>query len=241
MSFEGLFHPRGVAIIGASADLTRIGGHPIKAHEERGLYGGIFLVNPKYQELHGLSATPTPGRLGSPAIWPSSPCPPRQLPHAVARLRRRRHRLSPLSSRQASARSGAEGRELEAELKRAVKESGVRIVGPNCQGMLSLQARVWAAFGSVADETDFRPGDVSCAFQSGGFGYAIVNLAEAQGLGFRYCVSSGNEADIDTPRAAFRLPRRRRHLGDFRLSRRHARCAPPARRRPQVARRPASR
>jgi len=48
--------------------------------------------------------------------------------------------------------TGAEGRELEAELKRAVKESGVRIVGPNCQGMLSLQARVWAAFGSVADE-----------------------------------------------------------------------------------------
>jgi acetate---CoA ligase (ADP-forming) len=58
---------------------------------------------------------------------------------------------------------------------------------------------VWAAFGSVADETDFRPGSVSCAFQSGGFGYAVVNLAEAQGLGFRYCVSSGNETDVDTP------------------------------------------
>jgi acyl-CoA synthetase (NDP forming) len=40
---------------------------------------------------------------------------------------------------------------------------------------------------------------VSCAFQSGGFGYGIVNLAEAQGLGFRYCVSSGNETDIDMP------------------------------------------
>ena len=100
--------------------------------------------------------------------------------------------------------TGAEGRKLEDELKRAVAESGVRVVGPNCQGMLSLQSRVWAAFGSVADETDFRAGSVSCAFQSGGFGYAIVNLAEAQGLGFRYCVSSGNETDIDTPRAARR-------------------------------------
>ena len=75
----------------------------------------------------------------------------------------------------------------------------MRIVGPNCQGMLSIQARVFAAFGSVADETDFRPGSVSCAFQSGGFGYAIVNLAEAQGVGFRYCVSSGNETDIAMP------------------------------------------
>ncbi len=95
--------------------------------------------------------------------------------------------------------TGPEGRKLEDELKRTVAETGVRIVGPNCQGMLSLQSRVWAAFGSVADETDFRPGSVSCAFQSGGFGYAVVNLAEAQGLGFRYCVSSGNETDIDTP------------------------------------------
>ena len=77
--------------------------------------------------------------------------------------------------------TGAEGRKLEDELKRAVAESGVRIVGPNCQGMLSIQSRVWAAFGSVADETDFRPGSVSCAFQSGGFGYAVVNLAEAAG------------------------------------------------------------
>ena len=75
----------------------------------------------------------------------------------------------------------------------------MRIVGPNCQGMLSIQSRVWAAFGSVADETDFRPGSVSCAFQSGGFGYAVVNLAEAQGVGFRYCVSSGNETDIAMP------------------------------------------
>jgi acyl-CoA synthetase (NDP forming) len=95
--------------------------------------------------------------------------------------------------------TGAEGRELEEQLKRAIAESGVRIVGPNCQGMLSLQSRVYAAFGSVADETEFRAGSVSCAFQSGGFGYAVVNLAEAQGVGFRICVSSGNETDIDMP------------------------------------------
>ena len=95
--------------------------------------------------------------------------------------------------------TGAEGRKLEDELVRAVEESGVRIVGPNCQGMLSIQSRVWAAFGSVADETEFRPGSVSCAFQSGGFGYAVVNLAESQGIGFRICVSSGNETDIDMP------------------------------------------
>ena len=54
MSFERLFHPRGIAIIGASADLTRIGGHPIKALKKAEYKGGIYPINPKYPELHGL-------------------------------------------------------------------------------------------------------------------------------------------------------------------------------------------
>ena len=198
MNFERLFHPRGVAIIGASSDLTRIGGHPIKAMQNAGYTGGIYLVNPKYQEMHGRKCYPDAQSIKqacdlaivavpAPAVAAAiRDCGLAGIGYAVVLTAGFRE-------------TGAEGRALEAELKRAVADSGVRIVGPNCQGMLSLEARVWAAFGSVADETDFRPGRVSCAFQSGGFGYAIVNLAEAQGLGFRYCVSSGNETDIDTP------------------------------------------
>jgi len=198
VSFDRLFHPRGVAIIGASSDLTRIGGHPIKAMKNAGYTGGIYLVNPKYQEMHGLRCFADAQSIDAPCdlaiIAVPAPavanairdCGKAGIGHAVVLTAGFRE-------------TGAEGRKLEAELKRAVSDSGVRIVGPNCQGMLSLEARVWAAFGSVADETDFRIGSVSCAFQSGGFGYAIVNLAEAQGLGFRYCVSSGNETDIDTP------------------------------------------
>jgi acyl-CoA synthetase (NDP forming) len=198
VSFDRLFHPRGIAIIGASADLSRIGGHPIRALKDAGYKGGIFPVNPKYPEMHGLKCYPDAASISEPCdlaiIAVAAPgvvtavrdCAKAGIPFAVVLTAGFRE-------------TGAEGRKLEAELKRTVAETGVRIVGPNCQGMLSIQSRVWAAFGSVADETDFRPGRVSCAFQSGGFGYAIVNLAEAQGLGFRYCVSSGNETDIDMP------------------------------------------
>ena len=198
MSFDRLFHPRGVAIIGASSDLTRIGGHPIKAMQNAGYKGGIFLVNPKYQEMHGLKCYPDAQSIGQQCDLAIIAVPAPAVANAIRDCGRAG--ISHAVVLTAGFReTGAEGRQLEAELKRAVRESGVRMVGPNCQGMLSLEARVWAAFGSVADETDFRPGNVSCAFQSGGFGYAIVNLAEAQGLGFRYCVSSGNETDIDTP------------------------------------------
>ncbi|NJO22469.1 MAG: CoA-binding protein, partial [Sphingomonadales bacterium] len=95
--------------------------------------------------------------------------------------------------------AGAEGRRLEAELAKAGKEAGVRFIGPNCQGAMSIPSRMWCVFGSVSYETELREGSVSCAFQSGGFGYAVVNLAEAQGIGFRHIVSSGNETDIAMP------------------------------------------
>lgn len=198
MSFERLFHPRAIAIIGASSDLTRIGGHPIKALKNAGYKGGLYPVNPKYPEMHGLTCYPDAMSIGQPCDLAIVAVPAA----AVARAIRDCGKASIPFAVVLTAgfrETGAEGRKLEAELKRAVDESGVRIVGPNCQGMLSIQSRVWAAFGSVADETDFRPGSVSCAFQSGGFGYAIVNLAEAQGIGFRICVSSGNETDIDMP------------------------------------------
>jgi acetyltransferase len=198
VSFERLFHPKAVAIIGASSDLTRIGGHPIKALKNAGYKGGLYLVNPKYPEMHGLKCYPDAMSIGQPCDMAIIAVPAPGVAQAVRDCGKAGIPFAVVLTA-GFRETGPEGRKLEDELKRAVKESGVRIVGPNCQGMLSIQSRVWAAFGSVADETEFRPGSVSCAFQSGGFGYAVVNLAEAQGIGFRVCVSSGNETDIDMP------------------------------------------
>lgn len=198
MSLERLFHPRGIAIIGASADLTRIGGHPIKALKKAEYKGGIYPINPKYPELHGFTCYPDVLALKEPCDLAIVAVPAPGVAKAVRDCGKAKIPFAVVLTA-GFRETGEEGRKLEAELKKAVAESGVRIVGPNCQGMLSIQSRVWAAFGSVADETDFRAGSVSCAFQSGGFGYAVVNLAEAQGVGFRYTVSSGNETDIAMP------------------------------------------
>jgi acetate---CoA ligase (ADP-forming) len=198
LSLERLFHPRGIAIIGASADLTRIGGHPIKALKKAEYKGGIYPINPKYPELHGFTCYPDVLALKEPCDLAIVAVPAPGVAKAIRDCGKAKIPFAVVLTA-GFRETGEEGRKLEAELKKAVAESGVRIVGPNCQGMLSIQSRVWAAFGSVADETDFRAGSVSCAFQSGGFGYAVVNLAEAQGVGFRYTVSSGNEVDIAMP------------------------------------------
>ena len=120
MSFERLFHPNAVAIIGASSDLTRIGGHPIKALKNAGYKGGLYLVNPKYQEMHGLKCYPDAMSIGKPCdlaiIAVPAPgvaqamrdCGKAGIPFAVVLTAGFRE-------------TGAEGRKLEDELKRAVQ------------------------------------------------------------------------------------------------------------------------
>lgn len=198
MSFERLFHPRGIAIIGASADLTRIGGHPLKALQKAGYKGGIYPVNPRYTEIVGLPCFATCAAIKAPCDVAIVAVPAGLVAQAIRDCGAAGISFAIVLTA-GFRESGEAGARLEAELKAVAAEAGVRLIGPNCQGMLSLQERVWAVFGSVAEETELQPGGVSCAFQSGGFGYAIVNLAEAQGVGFRYCVSSGNETDVAMP------------------------------------------
>ncbi len=198
MSFHRLFHPRGIAIIGASADATRIGGHPLRALQTAGYKGGIFPVNPRYREINGLACYPACSAIGAQCDVAIIAVPAALVAQAVRDCGDAGIGFAIILTA-GFRETGPEGAKLEADLKQVAVQANVRLIGPNCQGLISLEERVWAVFGSVSEETELRPGRVSCAFQSGGFGYAIVNLAEAQGVGFRYCVSSGNETDIAMP------------------------------------------
>ena len=198
MSFERLFNPRGIAVIGASGDLTRISGQPIAALKNSGYKGGIYLVNPKYQELHGLECYPSVDAIGKPCDLALVAVPAPGVPAAIRDCGKAGIPFAIVLTA-GFREAGPEGRKLEAELARAAKDSGVRFIGPNCQGSLSVPSRMWCVFGSVSHETELKEGAVSCAFQSGGFGYAVVNLAEAQGVGFRHVVSTGNETDVTMP------------------------------------------
>jgi acetate---CoA ligase (ADP-forming) len=198
MSFERLFHPRGIAIVGASRDLTRIGGHPLKALQKAGYNGGIFPVNPRYPEIAGLICYASCTAIKAPCDVAVVAVPAGMVAQAIRDCGAAGIGFAVILTA-GFRETGPAGAKLEAELKDVAAQAKVRLIGPNCQGLLSLQERVWAVFGSVSEETELQPGGVSCAFQSGGFGYAIVNLAEAQGVGFRYCVSTGNETDIAMP------------------------------------------
>ncbi|MEZ5850602.1 MAG: acetate--CoA ligase family protein [Hyphomicrobiaceae bacterium] len=197
-TFERLFSPRAIAVIGASQDLTRISGQPIQANKNSGFKGPVYLVNPRYQELHGQTCYPTAAAIGQPVDLAVVAVPAASVPAAIRDCGAAKIPFAIILT--AGFREGGpEGRKLEDELQRVCLETGVRAIGPNCQGALSTPSRMWCVFGSIANEPELTQGSVSCAFQSGGFGYAVVNLAEAQGIGFRHVVSTGNETNIAMP------------------------------------------
>ncbi len=197
-SFDKLFAPKAIAVIGASQDLTRISGQPIKALQNAGFKGPVYLVNPRYQELHGRKCYATAKDIGEPCDLAVIAVPAAGVPAAIRDCGAAKIPFAIILTA-GFREAGPEGRALEAELAKACKEAGVRAIGPNCQGALSTASRMWCVFGSIAEEPGLTAGPVSCAFQSGGFGYAVVNLAEAQGVGFRNVVSTGNETNITMP------------------------------------------
>lgn len=191
-----LLNPAGIAVVGASSEPTRIGGQPIRALKEFGYSGKIYPVNPKYDSIQELvcypdvSSVPQPcdvaliavnAKLVADAIIG---CGKAGIPYAVV-----------LSA--GFREIGDAGMALQKDLNEAIAVSGVRVVGPNCQGYMSLAHAVYCGFGAPFQYPHTDHGSVAMVTQSGGFGYAVMGLAEGSGIGFNYVVSTGNEADID--------------------------------------------
>lgn len=191
-----VFSPRTVAVIGASADLTQIGGRAVQTLLAHGFQGEIYPINPKYAEVAGLRCYPNvrsvPAEVDLAVIAIGAAHVP-----GILRQCGEKGVHSALIFSAGFAETGEEGRRLQEEIAEIARQTNMRLVGPNCQGLMNIPEGVWAGFGAPFALDRLRAGSVSMATQSGGFGYAAVGLAEEEGVGFRYVVSTGNEADLD--------------------------------------------
>lgn len=193
---QALFEPRAVAIVGATPNRTSITGQPVQHLIDRGYRGAIYPVNPKYPEISGLRCYETVAALPTPADLAVIVVSASRVPDAVAACGERGIPVAIVISG-GFAELGAEGVALQAQVRRIAHAHGMRVLGPNCQGMLNVTAGVCAGFGPVlSQDYGVQPGGLSFITQSGGFGFGLVNLVAQQGLGFRCVVSTGNEADL---------------------------------------------
>lgn len=198
MSLDRLFNPRGIAIAGASGDPTRPGGQTVRALNQHGYRGGIFPVNPRYPELAGHRCYPDIEAIEGDCDLAVVALPAAGVPDVIGQCGRRGIPFAVILGG-GFREAGPEGARIEADMLATARHHNVRLVGPNCLGLVNVHARAYAAFGSITREPQLAPGGVSAVLQSGGFGNALLSHCSDAGIGFRYVVTTGNEADLTAP------------------------------------------
>lgn len=192
-----LFHPRSIAIIGASGDAKAVSGRPLGILQQHGYSGQIYIVNPNRDTVGGLPAykdiASIPGEVDLALIS----VPARLVPTVVEECGRKGVRAAYVLT------SGFEGLDQQgSDFARALKEATqrwpVRVAGPNGVGVMNVHDDIPVTFSSGADfQGGLRPGNIAVISQSGGLGFGIVEYGALRGLGFSYVVSAGNEVDLE--------------------------------------------
>lgn len=191
-----LLAPRSVAVIGASEDQTKFGGRLYRMLLKHGYAGTVYPINPNRPELFGLKTYPDIRATPSPAEMVVMAVPRPRVAEMVAHAAGIGVRCGIIITSKFSD-EGPEGAALEAEIVRTARAGGMRLIGPNCLGVISPANRV-VLCSSPALEVDALGSDpIGFASQSGALMATVFDRAGARGIGFSHCISVGNQADLE--------------------------------------------
>lgn len=192
---DTLFRPRSIAVMGASNNTFSIGNRVVKNLLNHNFKGEIYPINLKEPEILGLKAYPTildiPGPVDVGMIAVKSTL----VPQMVEDCGKKGVKFVIIHT--AGFREmGGEGAKLEDALLEAAHKYGVRVYGPNCQGVMNSdpEVSVYANF----TFTPMRPGNASILAQSGGVAELLNLNLRKMGSGFRMYASQGNASDVST-------------------------------------------
>jgi len=190
---DRLFKPQRIALIGITSNPNSVGGKVLANLVEGGFRGVVYPVNPEqeavlgiqcYPDVHQLPKTPDLGILCAPAP-------------AVPELVRQCGKAGILGIIILSAgfkESGSEGRKLEEQVRALASEfDGMRIIGPNCLGIIVPDHNLNASFASGMP----KKGRIAFLSQSGALCTSVLDWAAEEGVGFSYFISVGNMLDVD--------------------------------------------
>ena len=192
-SLVPFFQPKTVAVIGASRDPSRLGHLLLRHIIEGGFSGTVYPVNPAAHAIASVRAYGSVRELPEPLDLAVVVVPAAQVLQVIDDCVAA-HVRSVLVTSAGFAESGEEGRRLEQELLRRLGRAGIRLIGPNCLGLLntSESVRLNASFAGQMPLS----GPVAIASQSGGLGIAILDYASRLGIGVSGFASMGNKPDV---------------------------------------------
>lgn len=194
-TLSALLSPRSVAIVGASDNIHKIGGRPIHYMQTMGYAGTIYPVNPQRETLQGLRAYPSLDALpeapelavivvaGDAAVQAVADCARLGVGAAIV-----------IAS--GFGEAGEAGKRQQDEMVRIARERGLRIVGPNSQGLANFGNGTIASFSTMFIEIPPKDGPVAVVSQSGGTAALVYGLLRNQSIGVRHVHATGNQADV---------------------------------------------
>jgi len=191
---QTLFNPRSVAVIGASSKPGTLSWWPLRLLVQYGFAGGVHPVNPSRSEIEGVPCVASLADIGEPVDLAVIALNAKNTVQAVRDCAAAGVKVAVLPS-QGFGETGEDGRALEREMLAAARESGLRIVGPNTDGVGNLATGALATIQPIFGE-GVEPGRVAVVTQSGATAASLIRRLKEEGIGTRLYASAGNEIDL---------------------------------------------
>lgn len=195
LGLSAALNPTSIAIVGASEDPDKVGGRPLAYLARFGYRGRVYPVNPRRATVQGQRAYPSLVDL------PESPdlvivaVPGEQACTAIEEAAALRVRVAVVMA-SGFAESGEAGRSAERRMLEQARAAGMRIVGPNSQGLANFGTGAIASFSTMFTEVEPADGPIAIVSQSGIMSVFPYGLLRERGLGVRHAHATGNSADV---------------------------------------------
>lgn len=191
-NLESIFEPARIAVVGASEKEGSVGGTVLRNLQAGGFDGTLLAINPKHDEVFGVPCHARVGELDEAPDLAVICTPTKTVPNIVDQCGQAGTRGVVVVSA-GFAEAGNEGRRLQEALReKASRHDGLRILGPNCLGIICPDRNLNASFAAAMPQ----PGDIAFISQSGALCTAVLDWALQRGMGFSHFVSIGNMMDV---------------------------------------------
>jgi acetyltransferase len=191
-NLDKIFKPKSLALIGASEKQGSIGFSLVSNVLDAKYQGSVFPVNPHYKTIQGLSAYSSISDIKQPVDLALIAIPIAKVPPIIKKCVKAGVGGAVIISA-GGKETGSKGKELEIKIKKEAAKGDLRIIGPNCMGIVSAESNLNANFASLMP----LPGKLAFISQSGAICAAILDLSFKEVIGFRYFVSIGSMLDVD--------------------------------------------